>query len=456
MAHQVTSKDIPTNGEHLEKSKIAKLQFLSGIIGGVGLLASIIYLWFGGGVEDPHTSEHESGMVHGSYAFSWLFAVFFVTTLALGGCFWTFLHNLSNSGWGTSVRRMMENLGFVFPFLIFLCIPFLFPQVQQYLWEWMTAYDLGADRAAANDLKSIKEGLLHSPNAHDHLLAAKVFYLEPKFWLVRFFTYFVSLGFFIWLVRKFSIAQDTDNNPGTKNLFAARKHSSWSMIVFGVTLTFLALDLVMALDYAWFSTMFGVYIFAGSALNSMAVLILTGICLQRAGYLKNVVTQEHYHIMGKLCFAFTVFWAYVSFSQFFLIWYANITEETRYFLLRNTENWNLVSLSLIFMHFALPFLALLRSDVKKKPKFMVVLCIYILVMHAVDVYHMIIPERGPSVGLVVEHAPQLWLSGSWVGDILALVIAVAGFLFFYLRNLTSAALYPHRDPRILESANLHN
>lgn len=441
MAHQVTSKDIPTNGEHLEKSKVAKLQLICGAIGGIGLIASIIYL------------ATSSGTAHGSYAFSWLFAVFFITTIVLGGCFWTFLHNLSNSGWGTSVRRMMENLGFVFPFLIVFYIPFLFPGVQQYLWEWMTAFKKATD--AHPDMGS-SEALMHSSNAHDHLLAAKTFYLNPGFWLLRFAFYFVGLGFFIWLVRKFSIAQDTDKNPGTDNLFAARKHSSWSMIIFAVTLTFLALDFVMALDYSWFSTMFGVYVFAGSALNSMAVLILTGIILQKAGYLNKVVTQEHYHIMGKLCFAFTVFWAYVSFSQFFLIWYANITEETRYFLLRNTENWNLVSLSLVFMHFAIPFLILLRSDVKKKPNFMIGLCCFILFMHVIDVYHMIIPERGPSVGLVVDHHPKLWISGSILGDILALVIAVAGFLFLYLRNLTSAALYPHRDPRILESANLHN
>lgn len=441
MAHQVTSKDIPTNGEHLEKSKVAKLQLITGAIGGIGLLASLIFLLVG------------SGEAHGSYAFSWLFAVFFVTTIALGGCFWTFLHNLSNSGWGTSVRRMMENLGFVFPFLVVFFIPFLFPDVQQYLWEWMSAY---TEAVKAHPGLSGHDALMRSENTHDHLLAAKSFYLNPGFWYLRFVFYFVGLGFFIWLVRRFSIAQDTDKKPGIKNLFAARKHSSWSMIIFAVTLTFLALDFVMALDFSWFSTMFGVYVFAGSALNSMAVLILTGIILQKLGYLNKVVTQEHYHIMGKLCFAFTIFWAYVSFSQFFLIWYANITEETRYFLLRNTENWNLVSLVLVFMHFGLPFLALLRSDVKKSAKFMTIFCGYILFMHVIDVYHMIIPERGPSVGLVVDHHPQLWIANSWLGDILALVIAVSGFLFFYLRNLTSAALYPNRDPRILESANLHN
>ncbi|MDB4438204.1 hypothetical protein N9195_01295 [bacterium] len=442
MAHQVTSKDIPINGEHLEKGKIATLHMICGGIGGIGVLGSIIYLLSG------------SGEAHGSYAFSWLFAVFFITTIVLGGCFWTFLHNLSNSGWGTSVRRLMENLGFVFPFLVVLFIPFAFPDVQQYLWEWMSSYDKVVPDGS--NVEEAKTALLHDSDPHNHLLAAKVFYLNPGFWYARFAFYFIGLGFFIFLVRKFSIAQDTDDRPGTKNLFAARKHSSWSMIIFGVTLTFLALDFVMALDYSWFSTMFGVYVFAGSALNSMAVLILTGIFLQKMGYLKNVVTQEHYHIMGKLCFAFTVFWAYVSFSQFFLIWYANITEETRYFLLRNTENWNILSLALVFMHFGLPFLALLRSDVKKSTKFMTIFCFYILFMHVLDVYHMIIPERGPSVGLVIDHHPQLWISGSWLGDILALVIAVSAFLFLYLRNLTSAALYPHRDPRILESANLHN
>jgi len=450
MAHQVTSKDIPTQGEHLEKSKVARLQTLTGMIAALGLIGSIVYLWVGGGVE---SGGHESNTTHGSYAFSWLFAVFFVLTITFGGCFWTFLHNLSNSGWGTSVRRLMENLGFVFPFLFVFSIPFLFPQVQQYLWEWMPDYK---NAVSQHEGMSAHDALMHSDNTHDHLLAKKTWYLNPGFWHLRFFAFFILLGGFIYLVRKFSVNQDSDPNPGTKNLFAARKHSSWSMIIFGVSMPFLALDWVMALNYAWFSTMFGVYVFAGSALSSMAVLILTGLLLQKAGYLEKVVTKEHYHIMGKLSFAFTIFWAYVSFSQFFLIWYANIPEETIYFVLRNTENWNLVSLFLVFFHFALPFLLLLRSDVKKSPKFMMGLCCYILFIHAVDVYHMVIPERGPSVGNVVDHHPHLWIKHSWIGDIIAFVTAVSGFLFFYLRNLTSAALYPHRDPRILESANLHN
>lgn len=441
MAHFVTSKDIPSGGEHLEHGKLALLKTITGGIAALGLIGSIAFLFFG------------EGTAHGSYAFSWLFALFFVITITFGGCFFTILHNLSNSGWGTSVRRLMENLGFVFPFLFLFSIPLLFPQVQQYLWEWMASFNTAVE---AHPEVSSSEALMQSANTHDHLLAAKTFYLNPFFWNCRFFFYFIGLGGVIWLLRKISIKQDTDPNPGVKNLFAARSYSSWGMIIFGVSMTFLALDWVMALDFSWFSTMWGVYVFAGSALSSMAVLILTSVILQKMGYLQKVVTPEHHHIMGKLVFAFTVFWAYVSFSQFFLIWYANITEETRYFILRNTENWNLLSLGLVFLHFAAPFLMLLRSDVKKNPKFLIFITCYIIIVHLADVYHMIIPERGPSVGLIVDHHATLWINGSFFGDIIALVIVVSGFLFFFLRNLSSAALYPHRDPRILESANLTN
>ncbi|MEN8695187.1 MAG: hypothetical protein ACN4GG_08470 [Akkermansiaceae bacterium] len=453
MAHFVTSKDIPSGGEHLDNGKIAKLKMITGGIGAIGLIGSILFFLFGGGVEDPATAEHESNYMHGSFVFSWLFALFFFLTITFGGCFFTLLHNLSNSGWGTSVRRLMENLGFVFPFLFLFSIPLLFPSVQQYLWEWMTSYGTAVDKHPGIPAK---DALMLSPNMHDHLLAAKTFYLNPGFWLGRFFFYFIGLGFVIWLLRKLSIAQDTDPKPGVSNLFKARSYSSWGMIIFGVSMTFLALDWVMALDFSWFSTMFGVTILAGSALSGMAVLILASVILQKMGYLKNVVTPEHHHVMGKLMFAFTVFWAYVSFSQFFLIWYANITEETRYFILRNTENWYWVSLFLVFFHFGAPFLMLLRSDVKKNPKFLIFITIYVLVIHMVDIYHMIIPERGPSVGLVVNHEATLWLNGSFLGDLLAFVIVGSGFLFFFLRNLSSAALYPHRDPRILESANLSN
>ncbi len=435
----VTSADIPVDGEHLAADKVAKLRKISGAIMVVGIVVSYPVLIFKDGWFVSDTAQ-------GSYAFSWIFAFFFFTTICLGGCFWTMLHNVTNSSWGTSVRRTMENVGFVFPFMIVFAIPFLFEGVQQYLYEWMSSHR--ATPAGAD----VKEHLHHT----DHLLYAKHWYLNIPFWYARFFFYFALLGFIIYRLRRWSIAQDTDPEPGTARLLKSRRAAAWGIPCFALVLTFLAVDLVKGLDYKWFSTMWGVYVFAGSALNSMAVILLVTILLRRQGYLKNVVGPEHDHLMGKLAFAFTVFWAYVSFSQYFLYWYANITEETRYFILRNTGNWNVVSILLVFGHFAAPFLLLIRQDLKRKTGYMIGVACYLLVMHMFDVYHMIIPERGPSVGMVLEGHPEFWIKGSFFGDILAFVFVGAGFVFFLLRNVRSAALYPHRDPRILESANVHN
>ena len=451
MGHHVTSKDIPAAGEHLDRSKVAGIMRICLGIAVVGTIASyIVFL----------TSNEDSRWV-GSFAFSWLFAFFYFLTLAMGGCFWTLLHNLSNSGWGTSVRRTMENVGFVFPFMIIFAIPLLFPQVQHWLYEWMTAHDVAV--AATKDMKDVngvKDALHATGDPHDHLLATKYFYLNQPMWYLRFFLFFGALGFAIWLQRKWSIEQDTDPAPTTKRLFRLRYHAAWGIPIVAVTITFAAVDWVMGLDYKWFSTMFGVYVFAGSALSSMAVIILVTIFLRRNGYLKNVVGPEHDHVMGKLCFAFTIFWAYVSFSQFFLIWYANITEETSYFLLRNTGHWNTVSIGLVVLHFFAPFLMLLRSDLKKKTGFMIFMASYLLILHMLDVYHMVMPERGPSVTSILDggNNAKLWIDvpAAWLTDILALVVVGSGFLFLLLRNITSASLYPNRDPRILESANLHN
>ena len=441
MGHHVTSKDIPVDGEHLDRSKVAGIMRICLGISVVGTIAAFAVMLFG---------DKESRFV-GSVTYSWLFAFFYFLTIAMGGCFWTLLHNVSNSGWGTSVRRTMENVGFVFPFMIIFALPLLFPQVQHWLYEWMTMHKEAVE--AMDGKYGTKDALHYTGDPQDHLLYKKHFYLNQPMWYLRFFLFFAALGLTIWVQRKWSIAQDTDPNPGTARLFKQRYHASWGIPIVAVTITFCAIDWVMGLDYKWFSTMWGVYVFAGCALNSMAVIILVTIFLRRKGYLKNVVTSEHDHIMGKLVFAFTIFWAYVSFSQFFLIWYANITEETSYFILRNTEGWNIASIALVFGHFALPFLFLIRSDVKKKPKLMIPITIYLFVLHALDHYIIVAPERGPSL----THGTSLFSNYSvvWL-DLLAFVTVGAFFAFVFLRSLTKSSLYPHRDPRIIESANLFN
>lgn len=438
MSHHVTSADIAINGDHIDTSKIAKVKTIAAAIAVVGTVISLVVLFGGFGEK-----------FQGQYSYSWLFAFYFFLTLSIGGCFWTLLHNVSNSGWGTSVRRTFENLGATYPWMFLFGLPLLFPQVQQYLYEWMNIH-----RAAEGDIKEH----LHEV---DHLLYAKYWYMNLPFWYVRVIFWGVGLSAVIIYLRKLSVAQDTDPNPGTERLMKARFHSTYTLIIFALTITFTGFDFMMGLDYKWFSTMWGVYLFSGSALNSMAVIILIAAFLKSQGHLKHVTGPEHFHIMGKLLFAFTVFWAYITFSQFFLIWYANITEETSYFLIRNTGNWNIANIVLVFGHFVIPFIVLLQAWLKRNPKYLSIIAVYTLVMHVLDHYLIAIPERGVSLG--GQHMPsEVWpdiqvsIPGAFWGDIFAFITIGAAFVFFLLRAIGQNSLYPNRDPRILESANLSN
>jgi hypothetical protein len=437
MSHHVTSNDIAIHGDHLDQSKVSKVKAIALGIAGIGTALSLCLLFglFG-------------EWWQGTFAYSWVFAFYFFLTLSIGGVFWTLLHNVSNSGWGTSVRRTFENLGSTYPWIFLFGIPLLFPQVNQYLFEWMNIHREAGDH-------DVKEHLHHV----DHLLYAKHWFVNTKFWMFRFAFYGIGLSAVIWFLRKLSTDQDTDPNPGTTRLFRARYHSTYPLIIFALTTTFTGFDFLMGLDYKWFSTMWGVYLFAGSTLNSMAVIILVCAWLKSQGHLKHVTGPEHFHIMGKLLFAFTTFWAYIAFSQYFLIWYANITEETSYFLIRNTGNWNIGMMLLVLFHFIIPFVVLLQAWLKKNYKYLSIIAAYTLCMHALDHYLISIPERGVSLGNMKPEvfgaiAPSI--PGAFWGDILAFVTIGAAFLFFLLRALGQHSLYPNRDPRILESANISN
>jgi hypothetical protein len=435
--HHVTSADIAINGDHLDSSKVSTVKTAALAIAVTGTVISLYLLFFG-----PDKWQ-------GTYAYSWLFAFYFFLTLSIGGCFWTLLHNVSNSGWGTSVRRTFENLGSTYPWMFLFVIPLLCPHVQQYLYEWMTVHRETAPGG------SVKEHVHHA----NHLLYNKYWFMNIPFWYGRVLFYFFGLGLVIIGLRKLSVAQDTDPNPGTARLFKARFHSTYTLIIFALTITFTGFDFLKGLDYTWFSTMWGVYLFAGAALNSMAVIILVSAWLKSQGHLKHVTGPEHFHIMGKLMFAFTVFWAYIAFSQFFLIWYAGITEETRYFLIRNTGNWNIAMIALVFGHFVVPFVILLQAWLKRNPKMLSIMAVYTLIMHVLDHYLITIPERGVSLGNInpkVFGGIQVSIPGAFWGDILAFVTIGSAFLFFLLRAIGQHSLYPCRDPRILESANLSN
>lgn len=433
MSHHVTYNDLPQGGEKFEPAKGSKLINGLGGLGALGLLASIYF--FSTNID--------------SFAYSWLFAFFFSFTLVCGGCFWILLHNASNSGWGISLRRLWEQLANMALPLAILGIPLLIPAVQKPLYEWM-----GHHREAAHHLSehvtTVKEALHHASeaNPHLHILVQKYGYLNLNAWYIRYFLYFGILAMIAGVLRGKSVKQDHDGD--IKHTIKARAFCCTWMLFFALTVTFAAVDWLMGLDYSWFSTMWGVYIFAGCAWSSMALTILLVTWLRSMGYLQKVVSEEHYHIMGKFVLAFTIFWAYIAFSQYFLIWYANITEETRFYLTRNTEGWRDVSIFIVVGHFIAPFVLLLSQPRKKKPAVISGICLWILFMHVVDMYWNVIPERGPSLGAGVV------VPGAWIGDIVALCTFVGILGFLFLRSLARYSLYPCRDPRLLESANVVN
>jgi len=252
-------------------------------------------------------------------------------------------------------------------------------------------------------------------------------------------------GFFAiasWLLKRNSVAQDTDGLA--KHTIVNRKVTFASLPLFAIALTFAAVDYLMGLDFHWYSTMWGVYIFAGTALSSMCVLVLIISGLRRAGYLEGIVTLEHYHIMGKLMFAFTVFWAYIAFSQYMLIWYANIPEETIWFLRRNTESWWYLNLALVVGHFFVPFLLLLPQSGKRNPTFLCAVAVWILIMHFIDLYVMVLPQLHQTG---VNLHPLDIICPLAIGCILAAV---------FLKKLGDTNLFPVRDPRIENSVHLKN
>lgn len=373
------------------------------LVAGAGLayLAVIIWAFF-----DPK-----------QFAFSYLFAFAFFLTICMGGLFWILVHHALDAEWSVVVRRQLENIASLLLVMAVLFVPLVF--VAPKLWYWMTKLP-----------------------GEDVLLDEKWPYLTKWFFWLRAAFYFVFFGIAATWLRANSIHQDQTGTA--RYTLLNRKITFASLPLFAVALTFAAIDWLMGLDYHWFSTMWGVYIFAGSALSSLCVLVLLVTALRSAGYFQNVITLEHYHIIGKLMLAFTIFWAYIGFSQYMLIWYANIPEETVYFLRRNTESWHVLSTALVVGHFFVPFLLLLPQTGKKKPAFLCGMAVWILLMHLLDIYVIVLPALHKD-GFAPSPLDLLCLAA--IGCTLGAV---------FLKRLGEAALWPLRDPRLPQSLSLKN
>ncbi|MFI5143405.1 MAG: quinol:cytochrome C oxidoreductase [Thermoanaerobaculales bacterium] len=352
------------------------------------------------------------------FFFAYLQSFVFFLSLSLGALYFVVLHHLTRAGWSVVVRRIAEALAAVLPFMLVLFVPRVLGLRELYPWARPEVI------------------------AHDPTLQHKAAYLNVPFFVIRCVFYLAVWGLLARYFLRRSLAQDASGDA--RETLQMQSRSAPAMVAFALTLTFGAFDLLMSLEPHWYSTIFGVYYFAGAAVGIYALLPLLAFGLQSRGLLRRAITVEHYHDMGKLLFGFVVFWAYIAFSQYMLIWYANIPEETRWLLRRQQHGWEAVGLVLIFGHFIVPFAALLSRAAKRRPAVLAVVAMWILAMHWVDLYWLVMPEGSPASPLphLLDLTILVGLGGVWLA-------AVA----FAMRE---RSLLPERDPRLAESLAFEN
>lgn len=425
------------------------------------------------------------------FAFSYLFAFMCALSIALGSLFFIIVERLTSAGWSVAIRRIAEFFASGFPALVVLFLPILACMGSLYPWLHEGAEAKGeSHETAASSFMAPLVGVAHaeehdpasaaprgasahpSPRAEAHggrpdvtglhgehsgmvrqaealekreeeTLAKKAGYLSRGFFLGRVVLYFAAWLFVALRYFRLSTAQDASRDPSfTKK---AQAFAPIATILFGLSLTFADVDWVMSLDPSWFSTIFGVTYFAGCAVTIFATLTVVVMSLREAGLLKSAVTVEHFHDLGKLLFGFLVFWAYVNFSQFMLIWYAALPEETTFFHHRwDVGPWANVSLLIVIAHFVVPFFLLISRNVKRRLPALRIGAVWLLVMHCVDIYWLVMPNYNHGESAV-----------SWI-DFACLAGVVGTYLALVFRNMTRYPLIPVGDPRLSRSLTFEN
>jgi hypothetical protein len=353
-----------------------------------------------------------------AFGWSYLLSFAFFLSLSLGALFFVAVGHVTGAIWNVVSRRLAEVTAANLTTLAVLAVPVLLLAHRVMPWA---------------------SGKSHAP---PELLEAKAGFLDLEFFYLRWAIYFAIWCGYAWWFWKRSAEQDTSGDPAL-TVRMSRK-SGLCLLLFALSVSFAAYDLLMSLDPSWFSTMFGPYFFAGSFVGFMCFLTLITFWLQSRGRVRHVIHVEHLHDYGKLMFAFVFFWAYLAFSQYMLIWYANIPEETAWFLARQSNGWGWIGLTLIFGHFLIPFAGLLAQTAKRRRPVLLIWAIWILVMHWIDLYWIVMPEWRPA-------GPTLdWL------DLLTFVGIGGIFIAGIGRLASSHSLVPIRDPRIDESLAFEN
>lgn len=346
-------------------------------------------------------------------------------SLMLGCLGLVLIMRATQAGWTVTMRRQMENVASLLPLSLLLVIPMVLSGHN--LWHWM------------------------DPAQKPLMAEAKLAYLNPGFFWGRIAFYVVIWSLLGWRMYSLSRRQDVTGDKGLTN--TAQRDSAWGLLAFGLTTAFAAFDLSMSLDYHWFSTMFGVYFFAGNMVAGTSLVILILCLLRQAGVMKGLITSEHFHDLGKLLLAFTIFWAYIGFSQYFLIWYANIPEETAWMVARVNGGWQNVGILMMVGHFILPFVILLFRKVKTTPALLALFAIWQIAMCCVDVFWQVRPVL--MIGKGENPVAATLFTFSWV-DLTGLLGPVLLMLGLVVWKIKSGPLVALKDPRLVEALNHKN
>ena len=344
---------------------------------------------------------------------SYLMTFMMLLGATLGCLAFGMIHQLSGGAWGVVTRRIFGAASRVLPLLTLMYLPIVFGM--HHLYEW-THEDIVAA---------------------DEVLRGKRLYLNTPFFLARAALYFTVWNTISYFLNRWSLEQD--RNPDPRIARRMQLLSGGGLLAYGLTITFASFDWVMSLDPHWFSTIYGILFIGGQGLTPLAFLIVALEWLSRREPLNTIVVPAHFHDLGNLMLAFVMLWAYFSFSQYLIIYSANLPEEITWYTRRLFTGWRVIGVMLVVLHFAVPFLILLSRTVKRAPQLLVKVAIGVLVVRLVDLFWLIAPE------LYTE-----WLAVSWLDGALPLSLG-AVWLGAFIRQLRGRALVPVHDPQFREA-----
>lgn len=280
---------------------------------------------------------------------------------------------------------------------------------------------------------------------NDPILKEKVAWLNTPAFIARMIIIFGIWLFVSWKFR--SLSKTQDEKPCESYSFRTVRFSAIGLILFSLSICVAAFDWIMSIEPHWFSTIFGVYAFAGTFVSGIAFTTLAVIKLKEWGYLKGVITENHYHDLGKWMFGFSIFWAYIWISQYLLIWYANIPEETEYYVLRSHHGWNAIFFANLAINWLLPFFLLMTRESKRNPARLKLVAMIVLFGHLVDLYLMVAP--------MVFHHNNAHISGFGILQLLEFVGFGGLFVYVVASSLSKMSLVPQNDPTLDEGVHLH-